>query len=433
MYDKRKQEVHSKLDEAVKIMPARETSSLKDQQAIREAITRYFILRQKTMEEAIGFLGSTTKTPEEQRSRWDNHFQTRSAEAIQILKEALKDKRQTLFMTVITEMISEESSFLSNLADLHLADIMQARIIAYKQQFESEKKNLLDKWDDLLSTNKNVNANIRSISEELTVIYKNGLDLLEATHTGLRENLSKALALWAAMDEATPSPPSIFTPISIMVDTLNSFMVNGKDVSYRFEQLYRSEESVTVIMFGNTRKSVKEFLENTNLDKALKEYTETENRSIEVANNMLTKGQREDAQLFVSNATTNTKPGLRAFTDEYNNFVNEFKEIFIGPVGDRTVEDLLQKKQWEEHKNEWQRLNIQDKLKKIYDDSRHWINLDIYKLDPPERKLVENALALDQDRLEKALALASGPTVMNALETFMLVVKNNIADKIKGT
>src|SRR5690606_6152871 len=176
--------------------------------------------------------------------------------------------------------------------------------------------------------------------------------------------------------------------------------VTSKEMSNRFDALFKSEESVVVILFGKTRASVKEFLEKTNLDKAKKEYESAEKEIQNVAKSMETKGMQEDALRFVNEGAKITRDHLEDFTKAYNEFVNAFKEIFIGPVGDRTVEDLVERQRWDWAKNEWQKLNIQSELKKIYDDAREWWAIDIDGLDEANRKKLEELLEAERKRLE---------------------------------
>jgi hypothetical protein len=428
----RKEEVHARLNEAVKNMTGREITSKKDQQAIRDEVNTYFYLRKKILDEALNFLKSDGKTAEEQRSRWENHLHTKGSESIQALSECIKGKPVTLFTTAISEVATQESDFYNKLADLRLPDVMKGRLFQYRKQFETEKESLEDKWEKLVSDNSGVNASIDDISEKLLGVYKDGLDKVDTAHTKLREDAIKYLTAAQLVDEIDPAVPSILTPVNMMIETLNNFIISSKDLAYRFEQLYRSEESVAVIMFGNTRKSVKEFLENTNLEKAQKDYYEAEKNARDIAKNMLTRGQQEDALAFVEEGTDITKLALNAFTEMYNSFVDSFKEIFIGPVGDRNVNDLIKKERWDWAKNEWKSLNIQTELKKIYDDSREWVDIDMFNLKPGAEEQVKIVLERERARLDLALNQAGDTSIMDSVKMYLTIVKDTMFSKIKN-
>lgn len=432
MFNKRKDEVHGRLNEAVKNMTGREITSLKDQEAITDAVNKYFYFRQKTLEETLNFLKDDTKTAEQQRDRWENHLHSKGSEGVQLLSDCIKDKRPTLFTIAISEVVSQESVFYLKLANLLLPDVMKGKLLEYRKQFETEKESLQDKWEKLIADNSGVNATIDDTAEELLNVYKEGLKKVDAADVKLREDLTLLLNIAQTVDESQPSPPSILTPISLMVEALNHFRTNSEVLASRFDQLYKSEETVAVIMFGNTRKSVKEFLENTNLDKAQRDYYEAEKHAQDNAKNMLTRGQQEDALLFVTTSTEITKLTLRAFTDVYNSFVDSFKEIFIGPVGDRNVNDLIKKERWDWAKNEYQNLNIQTELKKIYDDSREWVDLDLFKLEPEKKEQIEALLKKERERLELALNRAGDVSLLDSIKLFLTISKITMFSKIKN-
>ena len=378
MFIKRKAEVHARLDTAVQNMTGREITSKKDQELIRDAVNKYFYLNQKTLEEALSFLKDDTKTAEQQRDRWENHLHTKGSEAVQLLSESIKGKPVTLFITVISEVASHE------------------------------------------------------VSERLRNIYKEGLEEVDVSHIQLKENLALYLKAIRVATASPEIPFSLRLLINNITEALNNFKVTSDDLAYRFEQLYRSEDSVAVIMFGNTRKSVKEFLEKTNLDKARKDYNEAEKHAYDNSKNMLTTGQQEDAALFVKTATDSTKITMQLFTDAYNSFVDSFKEIFIGPVGDRTVNDLINKQRWDWAKNEWQNINIETELKKIYDDSREWVDLDMYELDDETKAEVEKVLANERERLDIALKQAGDPGMLDKLKLYLTLAKDLVYSKIKS-
>ena len=432
MFIKRKAEVHGRLDTAVQNMTGREITSKKDQELIRDAVNKYFYLNQKTLEEALSFLKDDTKTAEQQRDRWENHLHTKGSEAVQLLSESIKGKPVTLFITVISEVASQESVFYLKLGNMLLPDTMKGKLLEYKKEFETEKENLLDKWEKLLADNKNVNASIDEVSERLRNIYKEGLEEVDVSHIQLKENLALYLKAIRVATASPEIPFSLRLLINNITEALNNFKVTSDDLAYRFEQLYRSEDSVAVIMFGNTRKSVKEFLEKTNLDKARKDYNEAEKHAYDNSKNMLTTGQQEDAALFVKTATDSTKITMQLFTDAYNSFVDSFKEIFIGPVGDRTVNDLINKQRWDWAKNEWQNINIETELKKIYDDSREWVDLDMYELDDETKAEVEKVLANERERLDIALKQAGDPGMLDKLKLYLTLAKDLVYSKIKS-
>jgi hypothetical protein len=313
---------------------------------------------------------------------------------------------------------------------------MYARLFAYRKQFTEEKKNLQDKWSNLQSENRNINTSIEETSKKVIDVYKESIRKAGSLKDNVRNNIKTYLTILSLPGKVIKEialPSEVKQIIGEMVAAINVLMPNAKELSARFDQLFRSEDNVVVVMFGNTRKSVKEFLEKTNLDKAQQDYYAAHKHAQEVAANMLTPGQKEDAIIFVNIAEELTRKPLTSFTDAYNGFVNEFKEIFIGPVAERTVKDLIKKERWDYAKDEWQRMNVQAELKKIYDDCREWINVDAYDLTPEVKTQIKAALKVEMDRLDLALSQGGDRSILDAIGLYLSIVKETTFSKVKST
>jgi hypothetical protein len=436
MFFKRKAEVQKRLNEAKTNMSENAVTSLKDQEFIQNAVDTYFNSRQRILEDALNFLRDDSKTAEQQRNRWENHMNTKSTEACSVLVESLRYKSPTTFTIIVSELISQESVFFLKLANMQFCDVMNARLLEYRKQFDEEKKKLLDKWASIQNENKNINASIEEACVTLLAVYKDGLAKAGNFKDHVRNEIKdwvKVFSVGAKLLLGVSVPAPLTQAINSTADAINNFAPNAKQLSSRLDQLYKSEENIVVMMFGNTRKSVKEFLDKTNHDKAEKDYYSAFKHAQDVAANMLTNGQIEDALLFVTKAEEITKKPLTSFTDAYKGFVNEFKEIFIGPVGERTIKDLLKKERWDQTKAEWQRMNIQTELKKIYDDSREWVNIDMFNLTPEVKAEVVAALKKDRERLDLALSSAGDRSILDAVGLYLAISKETTFNRVKDS
>ena len=234
MFIKRRAEVHAKLGDAVNRMTGREITSKKDQQEIREAVTKVYDLYEKTLQEALAFLSDDSKTAQQQRDRWENHFQTRENQHVEMLGACIKGKPVTLFTNVITEAVTQDSVFYLKLCNMLLPDTMKGKLLEYKREFEIEKESLLDKWKKLLSDNDGVNASIDDVSEQLRELYKQGLTKVDAAHTKLKEEFPIHVKIF----QAATSPGFFAIPYIIRLqldairETMTHFKVTTKDLSY---------------------------------------------------------------------------------------------------------------------------------------------------------------------------------------------------------
>lgn len=435
MFFKRQKEIKNRLNEARANQLGETPTTLKDRDALQAMVDSYLSVRERILDDALLFLKEEGWSAEKQRSNWENHLSNKSTEALRPLTDGLRNKLATPFVVAISEFVTQESRFFMRLANMPLCDQMYARPIEYRKQFEYEKKSLLEKWNSLQNENKNINASIDEISQTLLKVYKDGLAKVGSLKDNIRNEIktyAKVIAV-AGKIVSVSIPGTVTQSIGLMMDAINLFMPKSKELSSRFDQLYRSEENVAVIMFGNTRRSVKEFLEKTNLDKCQAEYSNALKSALDNADNMFTEAQKQDAREFVEEAEKLTRKPLVSFTDAYNGFVNEFREIFVGPVGDRTVRDLIRKERWDWAKGELQQLNIQTELKKIYDDTRDWINIDMFELTPEVKAEIVAALKAERDRLDLALSQAGDRSVLDSIGLYMSVVKETTFNKVKNS
>src|SRR5690606_38948808 len=111
---------------------------------------------------------------------------------------------------------------------------------------------------------------------------------------------------------------------------------------------------------------------------AIKTVEDAYRKSLDLAGSCYTSALKDDAKYFVEDVYKEVKSTLDKFKNVYEDFVDKNKGIFLGPVGDKTVQDLVNKQRWDWVKNEWAKINIESELKKIYDDSRdYWdVSLD---------------------------------------------------------
>lgn len=437
MYYKRENEVQKSINNAKKDFEGTPLTLSRDLTIVQTAIDNYFVARRKILDNLIEFLEDETRNVQEQRIRWENYLNAKSFDAFRPLRDVLKYNNTSTLTIVVSELVSQESVFFLRLANMQIPDVMHAKLVEYRKQYQDEKKNLLEKWQKLENENQNINVSIEETTTKLRNIYQTTISKIDANKEKIRNsivNYIKPLNSAVGVIAGVSLPSEAVDAIFASVETFNHFTVGAKELARRFDELYKSEENVAVIMFGNTRKSVKEFLEKTNFDKCQSDYINASKHAYENAEGMLTEGQRVDAAVFVREAEKLTKRRMTSFTDSYNHFVNDNKEIFIGPVGDRTVWNLIRKERWDCSKNEFQVINIQTELKRIYNETRNWINIDMYNLTPEIKQQVVAAIKKDIEKFDLALnSTMEARSLWEGLHLSLSITKELIFSKIKNT
>lgn len=91
------------------------------------------------------------------------------------------------------------------------------------------------------------------------------------------------------------------------------------------------------MIFKDTRESVEEFLENTNLEKAVGDFEKVRTASLNAVASFAKKGHQDDGKRFVEIVAKKVEDHLKEFEDVFKAFIDKFSNIFIGPVGSKTV------------------------------------------------------------------------------------------------
>lgn len=429
MLFKRKAEIEKQLRGARTVVARPDAPVAMQENAIDKMFENYFIARERVLTEALQFLrDETVRTPEQHRIRWETHID-KMHEQLRMINDFARKQDVSPYTTAVINILTQESKFFWRIANMPFPDIMCGKLRNLRAQYYEEKYKLLGKWEKMKADNTYVNANIEEASVKAMTIYK---DMLKKSLTAkdlLRTNFKKLLVVAKVGLKLidVELKKEILTPLNTMVDELNRFMPGSKELISRMDNLYRNEDNTAIIVFGETRKSVKDFLENTNLEKITKEYQNANKLALENAANLPTEGQQADGKIFAELAEQLTAQVLTSYTDAYNGFVNEFKEIFIGPVGGRTVNTLIQKERWDRTKQEYKDLNIQGELLKMYTETTNFIEVQMNvfgDIHPDSKALIQESLKADFARLEIALSVHGDRNVFDSLVNYFTLIKD---------
>ncbi len=339
----------------------------------------YHSIREKALEEALKLVKGVSESTKaaEQQEKWRSVMSAAAKQSYDGLTSTFKDRDFDDFKTLIEIVALADSDFYNRMGSIPLVEA-QGKVMEYLVQLKEEQKNLERKWDELAGDNASLQKKVNEVTEQLMQVFEKTLKEVQQENRLVGERLAEGVKR-AGLDPSKAR--SEFSTAKAALDTLvasvDGMVPDGETYIQRLKDLYRTNET-TVILFTQTRKSVKEFLEQTNLEKAIKMVDDAYKKSLDLANGCYTPALKEDAKYFVDDVYKEVESALDKFEDVYEDFVDKHKGIFIGPVGDRTAQDLVNRERWDWVNNEWKRLNIEGELKKIYDDSSdYWdVSLD---------------------------------------------------------
>jgi hypothetical protein len=283
-----------------------------------------------------------------------------------------------------------------------------------------ERKNLGGKWSSTEGSAKSLNDRSEQGGKQMLEAFQEAASELGKANRRAAEAVASALLLYKKYQDAKtgnePGLPDVFEDSGNRVKSLVS---TAEDVAKLYESAYKSKET-TLVLFGNNRTAVREFLEKTNLEKAKKRGEEGQKEAASLVGEMLTKGQRDDALVFINEANNAIKGPLENYEKGFNDFITEYKGIFIGPVGNNTLDKLLRGEFWENTEDGLKRLNFESELKKYYDEAEDMWSIPLDGLD-------DNLKAAFKDEFKKELRKYD-EDVEKAINTYIRVYKSFYID-----
>jgi len=410
MYDARQAAVKKLLDETAatsrEVFKKSHPEALEER--VRDRLDRYFGDRKSAFEKGLGLLDAPLP-PKAHQERWSRHFSDLGSKAAKEIAGLVDDDKliKTPFVSAVTRIASQESAFFATVAAMPLPS-SQGRILEWYGQYMREEKSLRDDWKELKDDGSDLSKDLAEVVQEVAEIYEAAIKKAAEKARDAEEVLRRWLPSVEKGEEVigAAEPGPVGTAIQAMQHALESIAglrPSVETLAGRFRGLYKSHETVTLVLFGKTRTEVEKFLGKVNLDRAVGDFEQAGKKCVELAQGLKPDGQRDDAEDLVGEMLKRAHETLEDFEGFFEDFVDEFGEIFIGPVGDRTVEDLVNRKLSIRGSEHFQRLNVQGELEKIHDAAKKSLNLNMSRLPSDQREALEELLEDDLERLALAV------------------------------
>jgi len=438
MYDARQAAVTKLLDETAKtsrdVFGKSHPETLEKQ--VRDKIGRYFGDRKGAFEKGLGFLDAPLP-PKDHQERWSDHFSDFGSDAAEELARLVGDSKliQTPFVAAVKKIASQESSFFAAVAKMPLATA-QGRILEWYGQYVREEQNLRDDWEELKEDGSDLAEELAEAMKEIAEVFDAAVKKAAEKVRDAEEALRRWLPVLEKLEDliSRGEPGAAGTAIQSLrhaIEAISALRPSVETIDGRFRSLYKSHETVSVVLFGKTRTEVEGFLDKVNLEKAVKDFETAAGTCVGLAQGLKPDGQRDDAEDLVSEMIDRAHETLDDFEGFFEEFVDDFDEIFIGPVGDRTVEDLVNRQLSIRNSDFFQRLNVQSELRKIYDSARNSLNLSFGSLPADQRKALEEILEDDLERLALAANQAGDLSQSERIRFIMKLAWESIFDRVK--
>jgi len=363
----------------------------------KDGLSRYFDFRERALLDGLRLLSETSVG--DQGSRWNDHFGAAGSDGVRMIEGLVRAETPEALKVRLLGVAQVEAIFWSRIRAMPLASTRDG-LVAWNEQFRQERENLRRKWRAQNELDESVDSRTRQVQEDLAGLFTETVKEVAADRQLVVNSLRTLLQLYAK----TPGLPlsKVAQGLDELLKLLDMMGSRTADLVSAYADLYRREEAV-VIMFADTRAAVRAFVAKTNLSTAQSALADARAQSLDLAGKVAADGARADAAEFATDGLDVVKGHYDRFEDEYEGFVDEFEQIFLGPVGDRTVEDLLERNQWQRWENDMRGRNIEAALADLHGDFTAWqaIVSDASGVTDADKALIQKALREDIDRISR--------------------------------
>lgn len=404
---------------------------------LSKTLSSYMDWRDRALKDALQILKeeSTSITANSQRDKWSSHFSKAGQEASKTILDSVKDydKKAPNLRKFAEDAANQELQFFANIGSAPLAFI-QGKIQQYTFEFYKEMNSLEDKWKALGDQDRSVDDKVREASKQILTLFQDSVKEFINKERGLEED-TRVLVKKLKDAPSGTVPSSVKYPLQVVdwfLERLTALRKTTEDYTQRMQESYRYEDTI-VVMFTQTREMVREFMEKTNLETAIKEYNDAYKESLDKAGQCPTSRQRDDAKTFVEKGIYEVKRFLDKFNEEYKEFVDTNRGIFVGPVNEKTLEELLEIQERKKTWVEMEQFNIQTKLRELHQHCITIFEVDMEGLTDEQKKEMKEFLKSEVERLGRGIIAASDDTVWDRLKQFFTLSQTALADKVTSS
>lgn len=436
-FEKGIKEAEEKDYQQVKDEPAETLAITARATRLSKTLSTYMDWRDRALQEGLQILKeeSTSITGSGQRDKWSSHFSKAGQDALKTILDSVKDydKKAPNLRKFGEDAAGQEAQFFAQLGRAPLA-WFQGQVQQYTLEFYKEMNSLEGKWKVLGDQDRSADDKVRDSSKQILSLLEDTVKEFINKERALEED-TRTLVKLVKSDPSGKVPSSVKSPLQVVdwfLDRLAVLRKSTEEYVQSIQESYRYEDTI-VVMFTQTREMVREFMEKTNLETAIREYNDSYKNSLEMADQCPTPRQRDDAKKFVEKGTYEVKRFLDKFNEEYREFVNSSRGIFVGPVNEKTLEELLEV---QERKSTWvelERFNIQSKLKELYQQCITMFEVDLEGLSEEQKKELKEFLKSEVERLGKGMVAASDDTVWDRIKTFFTLSQAALSDKVRNS
>ena len=369
-----------------------------------DALKSYCDWRKQTLNQALWSMASSSGDGDSRQSAWASCFSNAASEAQSKVADSVKnadDKAPSLREFAAT-VVQEEAQFFSQLGKIPLSTF-QGQVITYTDTFQQAAAKLRDEWDRLGDDARTAGEKAEKVYAQIREIIYNTVEKLVQQDRGIQDKLNNVKP-----DPAKPPKELrdalialLQAAVQIAMYELNKYTRPMCDYIEQLTDIAAKEE-LFVVRFTEIRAAVSEFLRDTNLERATREYNEAKAKALDLAADCATSGARQDAIDFVQDAMGLMDPLLKEFNRLYADFIDRNRGIFVGYVDLSRMDELLKLSSAQQACEDLERSNIETTLKDFLDHTVNW-NVSLDGLSDDDKKDLQDVIRAQLEPLSHGI------------------------------
>ena len=400
-------------------------------------LEKYSEWRDAVLQESLAILKeeSSSPSPDAYQAKWTEYYAKNSAEAAKKIMDALKDATTVApELCAFAQTVStQEAAFFAQCGRMTLAR-MSAQALLNSINFDVEADRLEAKWKSLGDSDRSIDDKVAGTTKQIQDLFKETVEKVIAEQRWLAEKAGNV-----KLDpNATPNDwkdvvkQLVKAAVQHVMQTLEPYKKGISTYVEALSQMNREEETL-VVLFTQIRESVREFVKRTNYESATREYNETTANAESLASGCPTSGGQKDALLLARAAADAVKPFMDELKHGYEDFMSEFRDVFVGPVGDKTVEELLE---LSENLHTWEdieRFNLPGRLDAALQDFDNSWKVNVDGLSDDDKEALRLVWKTELDELAKGIIEAKEDRVRDQIGQYLRDKKKALMDKIRSS
>lgn len=299
--------------------------------------------------------------------KWQDRCETAKANISKAYADIAKDHVMTPAMQLFCYQSMEHEMKLFDSLKTVPTPQLHDDLLVHQDVLNKMLGELADKWRFLLEKHKTFSTDQQRAIQEVVTIAKSILNEME----GLKVVDQKARELTAAVagvaktisektknlapefvkklfeDQALPQSPNVdpdsyFSVLETYYASTAGQIERSRGQIAAYRALVSAEKGSVLLMFNDTRKDVRNYLDKNNIEIAKGWNDQARGKLADWVNSLPTNGQRTDAGKFKEKIEAAIETDWKLTQELDQKFKKEFEGVFIGVLGSKTIEELAE-------------------------------------------------------------------------------------------